>query len=423
MAFRHSVLLAAGCAALPAMAAAHGGNNDAAAIHACVGTITKIVRVVGVSGLCLPTETAVHWATAGPRGERGEQGLPGAQGLQGVPGPKGDPGRPGPQGEPGMAGPEGKAGPQGEPGARGPGGPGGPQGEPGIQGLPGPEGPQGPQGPVGPGGGVLAPPPPLPYTDGQFRLQINGGPAIPLDSVAGCYDKVLGAEYEDCYFLIDYLTPDLAEWLNDTVTGTHPLRTLTLFQRSGSGTAAVRVDIASAFLRDFTVPDLELNVAVRKPIRRRGRAERDPVAGHQPERLLQSAPVGTRFNVIEFSLSINGAAYTNTTAIRGLHMSVPKVLLPGLGRRTFAPGVPQFSNILIALAQLSSGHAELEQWTAAVAAGNPATRAGGIALQEQGQDAGTIVLEGLLPVAYPPFATAVFDGRQALLSVGRFRFQ
>ena len=48
---------------------AHGGNNNPNDIHACVGNVSKIVRIVGLSGQCLtsPTlaaETAIHWPGA-----------------------------------------------------------------------------------------------------------------------------------------------------------------------------------------------------------------------------------------------------------------------------------------------------------------------------------------------------------------------
>jgi hypothetical protein len=42
---------------------AHAGDNDAAHVHACVGSFGGI-RIVGVSGMCAPTETALHWNPA-----------------------------------------------------------------------------------------------------------------------------------------------------------------------------------------------------------------------------------------------------------------------------------------------------------------------------------------------------------------------
>jgi len=51
---------------LPSIATAHDGNNDANAIHACIGNGSKIVRIVGVTGTCLPSETPTHWNIQGP---------------------------------------------------------------------------------------------------------------------------------------------------------------------------------------------------------------------------------------------------------------------------------------------------------------------------------------------------------------------
>lgn len=92
--------------AIPALAAAHGGNNDPNMVHACVGNASKVVRIVGVSGSCIASppilaETAVHWpqvAASGPQGPKGDKG------------DKGDQGIPGPQGEHGTNGVDGAAG-------------------------------------------------------------------------------------------------------------------------------------------------------------------------------------------------------------------------------------------------------------------------------------------------------------------------
>jgi hypothetical protein len=108
-------LAAVAVCAIPTTATAHGGNNDPNVVHACVGNVSKVVRIVGVTGSCLTSpvvaaETPVHWSV------------------------------------------EGREGPQGPPGVVGPGGPEGPQGLQGAQGERGPAGPAGPQGPVGPEG-------------------------------------------------------------------------------------------------------------------------------------------------------------------------------------------------------------------------------------------------------------------------------
>jgi hypothetical protein len=174
---RPAVLAGLLCLIAPVAAAAHGDNNDPAVIHACVGNLSKVVRIVGVNEACLSrplslAETTLHWGVAGPNGEPGPPGPQGIQGIQGLPGPQGLQGLPGPQGEPGLQGP---------------------------QGPPGPAGPQGAPGTV-----IAVAPAPFPY-QGTFFLDVEGAGSIPLASFAGCYDRILGMEYEDCYFTIGRL--------------------------------------------------------------------------------------------------------------------------------------------------------------------------------------------------------------------------
>jgi hypothetical protein len=78
--------------AIPTIAIAHGGNNDQNVVHACIGNVSKVVRIVGPSGVCLSSpplvaETPAHWAV---------QGLPGAPGVNGTNGTNGRPGSTGP---------------------------------------------------------------------------------------------------------------------------------------------------------------------------------------------------------------------------------------------------------------------------------------------------------------------------------------
>ena len=71
---RHGPLLVAVVlAAIPTIASAHGGNNDPNVVHACIGNVSKVVRIVGVSGSCISSppliaETPAHWAIQGPQG-------------------------------------------------------------------------------------------------------------------------------------------------------------------------------------------------------------------------------------------------------------------------------------------------------------------------------------------------------------------
>lgn len=105
-------------ATVPTIASAHAGNNDANAVHACVGVVTKVSRIVGVGGTCLSgppalAETPAHWQIAGligPQGPAGATGAAGPQGPAGAVGPAGATGAAGPQGPAGLNAPKSIAG-------------------------------------------------------------------------------------------------------------------------------------------------------------------------------------------------------------------------------------------------------------------------------------------------------------------------
>ena len=83
--------------AIPTIASAHAGNPDPNMVHVCIGNVSKVVRSVGVGGVCISgppilAETADHWpklAIAGPKGDKGDQGIQGIQGVPGIPGTNG----------------------------------------------------------------------------------------------------------------------------------------------------------------------------------------------------------------------------------------------------------------------------------------------------------------------------------------------
>ena len=88
--------VAAGVALLviPTIASAHGGNNDPNMVHACIGNVSKVARIVGVGGSCisappLVAETPAHWAVQGPPGVPGTNGTNGTNGVDGINGTDG----------------------------------------------------------------------------------------------------------------------------------------------------------------------------------------------------------------------------------------------------------------------------------------------------------------------------------------------
>ena len=297
-------------ALVPALASAHAGNNDPQVVHACVGNLTRIVRIVPVNGVCISApaaiaETPMHWALAGPKGDTGSagpQGLPGAAGAQGLQGPQG---------------PQGDTGPQGAPGQ---------QGIQGIQGAPGLQ---------GPAGVFVAPaPPPSPY-DGDFFLQMPNGDSMRLTSFAGCYDKILGVEYEDCYFKIARLDPNVLTWLNETVDGSNVWRDLAVVQTNSTGHPVASYSLGLSFLRDFTVSDFDGGdpsagsisfVVVPATIQSQGNPGGSVTNGTGA--VLRKSP---------FTFSLGGTDYT-ATAIHGIHMSVAEAIHAGSRETRFLPG-------------------------------------------------------------------------------------
>jgi len=88
---------ALGFLAIPTDAGAHGGNNDANVVHACIGNVSRVARIVGLSGSCIPApplvaETPAHWAIQGPQGAPGINGTNGIDGTPGINGTDGQDG-------------------------------------------------------------------------------------------------------------------------------------------------------------------------------------------------------------------------------------------------------------------------------------------------------------------------------------------
>ena len=80
--------------AIPTVASAHGGNSDPNAVHACIGNVSKVARIVGVGGSCIAAphvlaETSAHWAIQGAQGAPGSNGTSGVNGANGTNGTNG----------------------------------------------------------------------------------------------------------------------------------------------------------------------------------------------------------------------------------------------------------------------------------------------------------------------------------------------
>jgi len=65
----------------PVIASAHGGDDDPNHVHACIGNVSKVVRIVGVNGTCIAAppivaETATRASFSGCgrcEAERGDE--------------------------------------------------------------------------------------------------------------------------------------------------------------------------------------------------------------------------------------------------------------------------------------------------------------------------------------------------------------
>jgi uncharacterized protein DUF1566 len=80
--------------AIPTVASAHAGNNDPNVVHACIGNLSKLVRIVGVNGSCISSppavaETPAHWSIQGVAGTNGTNGTNGIDGTNGTNGTDG----------------------------------------------------------------------------------------------------------------------------------------------------------------------------------------------------------------------------------------------------------------------------------------------------------------------------------------------
>jgi hypothetical protein len=298
----------------------------------------------------------------------------------------------------GPPGPRGDKGDKGDPGEPGPPGPKGDPGEPGVQGPPGPQGEPGPQGPPG---AIVFPEPPLePYT-GTFFMQV-GADIVPLASVAGCFDKLLGVEYEDCHVTTTTLPRGLVDWVRNTFTGTNLFRDVRITRQSPDLKSSATVQVQDAFIREFSISDLDASLSspmaftfVLVP------AAIQPSTDHVRGTTDTKVPPPPTFRVI-----VPGTDPKAVVAVHGLRSTVEKVPLPPTGgRRQFTPGAVQFGPLRFQL--LTQALLGFESWVKAVASGTEDRRDGTVEINDAaGKPALTIDVSGLLPIAFEPFPTA-----------------
>jgi len=351
--------------------------------------------------------TLLPTLTTGPQGPKGDTG---AAGPQGPPGPKVDTG---PQGIQGVQGVQGEPGAKGDTGERGPAG---------ATGATGAQGPPGPAGPVG----FLPSPAPAPYF-GKFLLDLEGE-VVTLQSFAGCFDKVIGIEYEDCYFTIARLPGAHFEgWFNQSLNDVRPLVDLTITPLDAANqpidSAAIRIQ--SGFLRELTF----------SPFDSLNHDDGSISFVVVPERLLNGTgsdadPPTESFRKSDFRLEISGIDPDGMKSIAGIRASWPKnELVVGIGgRRRFQQGAPVFDDIQIGVATSGLGAGatavNVDDWVGQVGTGAPVALAGELELFNFNftTEIGALQFFDLEPVQFPAFQTGP-NRRTLTLHVGRFRFQ
>ena len=260
-------------------------------------------------------------------------------------------------------------------------------------------------------------PPPAPYV-GTYYLIIDNAQAIPLSSFSGCYDEILGVEYEDCFFEIRYFSSHVVQWLNDAVSGGNNLRTLYVSRVDQLGKEQSRFEIGNAFLRELSFGDFDaaanttgaINMVV-VPSALRGVA-----AGPLPPQ----PGSGDRFYSFSFGLTVSGVDSTRIAAVRGIRVTVDKVAVESsASRRQFAPGAVRFDPIRLEAAD--SGLIDYQAWVDQVAGGTPSFRTGGLTAYDTNRKnaVGEILFEDLLPISIEPFPTSG-TRRGVTISVGQF---
>lgn len=322
----------------------------------------------------------------------------------------------GPQGPKGDKGDKGDTGPQGPQGIQGETGPAG------ASGATGPAGPTGPQGPAGPAGFTPPAPPPPAYT-GNFLVSIDGSNLIGMTAFAGCFDKELGVEYEDCYFTVNRLTPALLSWLEDSQDGSNPSRTLTVYQFSSNFSDIAATATVSGFMREFELAPVDASsseflqasfVVVPSAI----------TTDYNPADTSPSGDNTTFLLASNFRLRVEGVSLDTTVSVTGLRTMWQKVLVSSTGRRQFAPGAQTSADIVLTANTSSSQSGSLNQtgqylnaWFAAAATGAEPSRTATVELLSANfqNTVRTITLTGLQPKQFLPFSTSGIGSRRSMI--------
>jgi hypothetical protein len=242
-----------------------------------------------------------------------------------------------------------------------------------------------------------------------FYLSIGNSDLMLLSSFAGCFDKEIGVEYEDCHFETGQMSSELLAWLDDSVSGADRTRTLTVRQANGSQNVIATMTL-SGFIREFSFSPLQAG------------AKSVLTASF----VVVPASISTNYNAggavgdthaipttmsNNFRVAVDGTPLAQTTSVTGLRLSWQKVVTAQVGGRNVfgvAIGGPVSDDITITVAQNSASGLYLNSWFADVVAGGEPPRLGTIEVLNATLTTvlRTFTLHGLMPKQFLPFATS-----------------
>ena len=305
---------------------------------------------------------------------------------------------------------KGPRGPAGEQGSQGPRGPAGPAGSTGAQGPPGPQGESAPE------------PPPTPYT-GTFRLAIGGStdhiPLAATGGFAGCFEKQVGVEYEDCYFKVEGLEPELVRWLDESLRGASSERDFSVLQVNPANTTqtVASINVQDAFLSEIRIDDQKASsagfgsisfVAVPESVDR-------VVTGG-----FSNAATLTRFGASNFRFELEEASFNTVTAVKGLVMTAEKIPDAPGGRVVYSRGPSTFHDFTV---EFTNATTAFDFWADTVSSGQTDVRDGFLILQSvSNNEVDRLGLFGVRPERGPSAFPDANDRRFVELSLSSFAF-
>jgi hypothetical protein len=267
----------------------------------------------------------------------------------------------------------------------------------------------GPQGPPGTGSYVPPAPPPTPYAGG-FSMSINGANDFLLTAFAGCYEKVIGVEYEDCHFTTERLAPGLIDWLQDTIAaGANGFRNVTIYQftQQDPTQAVSRLEITDAFIKEFqfsagdgSTPDPATMsfVIVPREVRTSGATA------------IGSTLNAPRVLMRDFRFTLPGMETKLVTGVSSLRLKWGTIRESiGFSRVAYLPDglAPVIDNLTVQFAA-SMNLGNLNSWLRDVGMGIIEPRDGTLEFLNATLSTPQIIFEllGLYPIYFPPFPTS-----------------